>query len=136
MNQTIEAILIYCLWSLSLTLLLVTIRVFFTCTGKKAANSFMSCGTDVSAFCTRLIRAHANCYENLPVVLGILASSLFLGQAELTNTLAIPFALARILQSITHLISINVIAVNIRFIFFFIQIIISIYWCVGLLIQF
>ena len=133
MNQTFEAILLYCLWSLILTLILLCIRVTLTLTGKKAANGFLTCGTDVSPFCARLIRAHANCYENLPLTLGILFTAILLGQEGLTNTLAIPFAFARIFQSITHLISTNIIAVNIRFVFFFSQIIIGLYWCLSLL---
>lgn len=133
MNQTFEAILLYCLWSLILTSMLLFIRVTLALTGKKASNSFALSGSDVSPFCARLVRAHANCFENLPLSLGILFTAILLGQEGVTNSLAIPFVFARLFQSITHLISTSIIAVNIRFAFFFFQIIICLYWCINLL---
>ena len=133
MNQTFEAILIYCLWSLFLTLIIITLRSFYTLTGKKAANSFACTGEDVSEFSQRLIRAHANCYENLPVAIGIFFTAILLGQENITNSLALIFVALRILQSITHLINTSVIAVYIRFSFFIIQILILFYWGLKLL---
>lgn len=133
MNQTFEAILIYCLWSLILTTLILSYRSYLTLSGKKTANNFSPAGDDLSPFSLRLVRAHANCYENLPVTLGVLFSAILLGQEKITNPLAMIFVFARILQSITHLVNTSVLAVYLRFTFYLIQVSLLLYWVIKLL---
>ena len=54
-------------WTLTLLGVLAVLRSTLTVTGQRAANSFLPDGSDGSPFARRLVRAHANCYENLPI---------------------------------------------------------------------
>ena len=133
MNPSIVAFIGYVTWTLALLLLLGTVRVSLTLRGKKAANSFAPDGTDVSPFVNRLCRAHANCYESFPIVGGLLLLAIATNNTAITDGLAYYMIGARVFQSITQLISSSVMAVQIRFAFFIVQIVISIMWILNFL---
>ena len=135
MNATALALAGYIFWFMLLLALITLIRTIHTLSGKRAANSFQPDGFDVSPFSGRLCRAHANCFESFPFVGGILLLALVTNQAQLTNPLAYIVLAARIAQSVTHLISAGVLAVQIRFFFFLIQLVICFYWCYQLIIR-
>ena len=104
------------------------LRTGLTLSGKKTANSFSPTGEDAGDFSRRLVRAHANIYELFPVWGGILLLALATGHTQITNGLALVFLGARVLQTLVHLISTGIIAVQVRFFFFLVQILIAIFW--------
>lgn len=70
----------------------------------------------------RLIRAHANCVENLPVFGAVVLVGHVTGLTDGTfATLAQVYLGARVLQSLTHISSGRSLVVNIRFTFFLVQ---------------
>lgn len=95
-------------------------------------NTFIPSGEDVSPFSGRLCRAHANCYENLPVFAVIVGVALASGQAHITGPLALWCVGARLAQSAVHLYSTRSRWVMVRFSFMFAQVAIQIAWVVQL----
>jgi uncharacterized MAPEG superfamily protein len=76
----------------------------------------------------RLARAHANCIESFPIIGGLLLVALLTNRAGVTDALAPWLLLARLLQSSIHLASTSILAANLRFFAFAIQIAIAGYW--------
>ena len=111
-----------------LLFILAGLRTKMTLSGQKAANSFSPTGEDAGDFSRRLCRAHANMYEFAPVWIGILVLALATGHTEITNGLAMIFLGARVLQTLTHLVSTGIIAVQVRFFFFLVQVFIAVFW--------
>lgn len=134
MTHSHLAILGFSAWTLLLLAAIACLRGTLTLRGIRYANSFAVSGEDVSPFSGRLCRAHANCYENLPVFVGILAVASLTQQTHLTDPLALWALLARLCQSTIHLISIRNRAVMLRFSCLSVQWVIQIYW-IGMLIQ-
>ena len=132
MTATAYALLGFASWTIFLLFLLGAYRTSAVMTGKKRANSFSPLGDDVSGFPQRLTRAHANCYENLPLAGAILLYAIATNQTGATDGLAYYFLGARILQSLAHLASTSTNAVTIRFAFFIVQVAIEIYWLLAL----
>lgn len=130
MSNSALALIGFVSWSLLLTIWIAGLRAATVMSGKKAANEFDPSGSDVSAFSGRLCRAHANCYENLPMFAAIVLLAIATGQTSITDPLALIFVAARIAQSTVHLISTSVPAVNLRFLFFVVQVVILIWWIV------
>ncbi len=128
MNTTAIALLGYIGLMIILVGFMIVIRVGLTVSGKRKANSFLPTGEDVSPFAARLSRVHANCYEHFPIFGGLLIFSLATGQSDVTNGLAIILIAARIAQSIIHLISTRMMAVNLRFAAFLTQYVIAAIW--------
>lgn len=122
MTPTLIALIGFALWTIALTVLIGGSRAYIAQTTGKAPNTFAANGEDVGGFSQRLARAHANCYENLPVVAAILLSVQISGMHALSDPLAPWILLARVLQSIVHLASTSVPAVLLRFGFFVVQI--------------
>lgn len=81
----------------------------------------------------RLARAHANCLEGLPVFGGLLVIAALAGQTAITDPLALVLLGARVVQSLIHLASLSVMAVNLRFSAFAVQMLIALYWAFALL---
>ncbi len=128
MNPTSTAFLGYLLLMLALIIVITTYRSVLTLSGKHAANNFKTTGDDISEFSARLCRAHANCYENFPLFGGILLFALASGQTAITDGLALTLLGARVLQSLTHIISTSVVAVFARFGFYLVQLVIIALW--------
>jgi len=136
MNPTALSLAGYITWYMLLLAGIAVYRTVLTVSGTRAANSFSPDGSDVSAFSGRLCRAHANCTEGFPYIGGLLILALVTNSTEITNFLALIVLASRIAQSTVHLISTNVMAVQLRFLFFMIQLVVCFYWAVQLLIQF
>jgi len=136
MNSTAFALTGYILWFLVLAAVIVLHRSLLTITGKRAANSFKTDGTDISDFTARLCRAHANCYESFPYIGGLLILALVSQSTDITHSLALTLLVSRIAQSTIHMISTGVMAVQLRFCFFLIQLVICFYWAAQFLIRF
>ena len=109
------------------------LRSYYTLVGGRYANSFKTTGEDVSAFSARLCRAHANCYENLPIFAALIAVAAISGNAAITDPLALWLLAARIAQSTTHLISTRNRAVILRRSFLVVQVVIQGLWVAQLL---
>ncbi|HNR76552.1 MAG TPA: MAPEG family protein, partial [Parvularculaceae bacterium] len=115
-----------------LVVLLAAYRVSLVSSGKKASPNFSPDGDDVEGIGRRLTRAHANCYENLPLAGAVLLYAIATNQTAITDGLATIFLGARLLQSLTHIASTNRNAVTIRFLFYVAQVLILAYWIFGL----
>jgi uncharacterized MAPEG superfamily protein len=128
-----HALMGYAVWMLLLLGGIATLRSFLTLSGARRANSFKPAGDDVSPLSGRLCRAHANCYENLPVFLSVVVGAALTGQAALLNGLAYWFLGLRIAQSTVHIASIRNRWVIVRFVLLLGQVCILSYWIVRLL---
>ncbi len=80
----------------------------------------------------RLCRAHANCYENLPVFAAVILVATVTGNAAITDPLARWVLVARVAQSTVHLLSTSELAVMTRATFFAVQLSIEAYWIIQL----
>ena len=97
------------------------------------SNGFQPDNGNLSPFMQRLARAHANCLEGLPVFGGLLVIASLSGQTAITDPLALVLLGARVVQSLIHLASLSVMAVNLRFSAFAVQMLIALYWAFALL---
>ncbi len=136
MNMTAFSFVGYITWFLVLLGGIALYRSALTVAGKRAANSFKPDGSDGSDFSARLCRAHANCYENFPIIGGLLLLALVTNSTDITHSLAAIVLGCRIVQSIVHMFSTGVIAVQIRFFFFLVQYVICFYWAIQFLSKF
>jgi uncharacterized MAPEG superfamily protein len=134
MKPSILALVLYAAWALTLLGAIAAMRFQLSASGKRAPNRFSPAGDDVSPFSGRLCRAHANCYENLPVFAALIVAAAVSGNAEITDGLALWCVVARVGQSTTHLISIHNRAILLRFLFMVVQMAIEAWWCIALLI--
>lgn len=128
MNSTIIALIGYISWTMLLLICLEVFRTLQVVKEKRAPNSFNTDGSDVSPFGQRLTRTIGNCVESFAWIGGTMLVALATGAAALTNPLALYLLLARLGQSLTHLVSTSEIAVQVRFVFFVIQQGIVVYW--------
>ncbi len=128
MQSTTIALLGYIAWTLVLILAVEISRTYLVLAKGHRVTQFKPDGTDVSPFMHRLCRAHANCVENFPVFGGFLILALATQQTKITDGLALYFLAARCLQSVTHLISGRTLAINLRFMFYAVQLAISCIW--------
>lgn len=133
MTSSTLALLGFAAWTLALLGSIALLRSYYTLAKGRYANSFKTTGEDVSAFSARLCRAHANCYENLPIFAALIAVAALSGQSAITDPLALWLLAARIAQSTTHLISTRNRAVILRFSFLVVQVAIEALWVVQLL---
>ena len=135
MSTSALVLILFIAWTLVLLVLMEVVRSYLVLSGRAKSNEFRPDNANLSPFLQRLARAHANCIEGLPVFGGLLLIAIATGRAGLTDSLAPWLLLARISQSITHLVSLSVFAVNIRFFFFFVQLAIAVYWTWALLVR-
>ncbi|MEL6212084.1 MAG: MAPEG family protein [Pseudomonadota bacterium] len=132
MTHTGIALLTYASWTLLLVMALGTLRTLAVLGGGRAANSFSASGDDMPGFGQRLTRAHANCYENLPIAGAILLYAIATDQTAATDGLAYAFVGARVAQSLVHIVSTSNIMVLLRFAFFGVQLAILVFWLLKL----
>ncbi|MFZ5637397.1 MAG: MAPEG family protein [Pseudomonadota bacterium] len=133
MSPSLLALVVYAAWTLALLAAIGTMRFQLSVSGQRAPNRFSPTGDDVSPFSGRLCRAHANCYENLPVFAALIVAAALSGNGQITDGLALWVVGARIGQSTTHLISTRNRAILVRFLFMLVQIAIEAWWCIALL---
>jgi hypothetical protein len=133
MSPTVVALLGFVAWSIFLVLCLGGYRIVRVSAENRPPNSFSASGEDLPRFGRRLTRAHANTYEFLPVAGAVMLCALATNQTAITDGLAYVFLGARLAQSVTHLVSTSNAAVLTRFLFFAAQVMIVIWWIVGLL---
>ena len=132
MNPTLLALTGFVAWALLLLLLMEGIRSWLVVSGAVPPNGFNPENSNLSPFMQRLARAHANCLEGLPIFGGLMVIALLAGKTSITDSLALVFLGARIVQSLIHLSSVSATAVTLRFCAFVAQMAIAVYWTYGL----
>lgn len=115
-------------WTLLLLVLMEALRTRLVVKGVVAANEFQPDNSNLSPFMQRLGRAHANCLEGIPIFGGLLLIAIATNRTNVTDGLAPWFLAAGLFQSIVHLCSLSVPAVNSRFLAFVVQMGIGAYW--------
>lgn len=122
MDTSLHALAAFAGWTLLHTFIILGHRSILINTGKAAPNAFGPSRDDKSStFIGRVGLAHANCVENLVVLVTILLINHLLEGASDVSQLAWYIVYARIGQSITHWASVSETAVAIRFFFFVYQ---------------
>ena len=123
MNLALLALIGFALWTLLLVLVgVVPWRVKEVLSGHRAANEFSAGGENGPAWYQRLIRAHLNCLENLPVFATLVLVGNAIGADDgRFGYLALAVLGGRMGQSLVHLASPSAAAVNIRFAFYLLQ---------------
>ena len=132
MSPSALALVGYVAWILLLAITILLFRTGLVVAKKRAANAFAPSGEDISPFANRLCRAHANCYESLPIFAALILLALVTDNAGITDSLARWALVARVAQSTVHLISTSEIAVTLRATFHAVQLGIEEYWVVQL----
>jgi uncharacterized MAPEG superfamily protein len=132
MSPSMLALVGFAAWFLLLAIWLLLFRTVLVLGRKFPANGFTPSGEEGSAFMQRLCRAHANCYENLPVFAAVILVATVTGNAAITDPLARWVLVARVAQSTVHLISTSELAVTTRATFHGVQLSIEAYWVIQL----
>ena len=133
MNSSLLALTGFVAWTLLLLVLMESLRSRLVLLKTVPSNGFQPDNGNLSPFMQRLARAHANCLEGLPVFGGLLVIAVLAGQTAVTDQLALVLLGARVVQSLIHLASLSVMAVNLRFTAFAVQMLIALYWAFALL---
>jgi len=128
MSTTAVALAGYIAWIIVLLVVLLIYRTSVVLKGEKAPNQFSASGADVSELGLRITRAQANCVESFPVVGGVFLLALATQQTQITDSLAMWALYARLAQSLVHIASTSVLAVQLRLVFFVVQVALSGYW--------
>lgn len=132
-SPTAVALLGLAAWMLVLLFVMVNQRGLLVLSGKMRVNAFAPDGSNTpEGFGRRLVRAHANCVENLPLLFAVLLYALATGNTAITDGLAVLLLAARVFQSVTHLISTSPIFVWLRFSGFLVQLLIVAWWLLRL----
>jgi uncharacterized MAPEG superfamily protein len=120
-------------WMLILLFAMVNQRGLLVLSGKMKVNAFAPDGSNTpDGFGRRLVRAHANCVENLPLLFAVLLYAIATDNSSITDGLAILLLAARVFQSVMHLISTSPIFVWLRFAGFLVQLLIVAWWLLRL----
>ena len=133
MNASLLALTGFVTWTLLLLVLMESLRSRLVVLKAVPSNGFQPDDGNLAPFMQRLARAHANCLEGLPVFGGLLVIASLSGQTASTDPLALVLLGARVVQSLIHLASLSVMAVNLRFSAFAVQMLIALYWAFALL---
>jgi len=133
MGTSAWVLTLFIAWALFLLVLMEAIRSYLVLSGRARSNEFRPDNANQSLFLQRLARAHANCIESLPIMGGLLLVAIATSRTGVTDALAPWLLLARVAQSVIHLASLSVLAVNARFFFFAVQMVIAVYWTWALL---
>ena len=132
MSTSALVLTLFISWALALLILMEVIRSYLTLSGQRKANEFSPDNAGLSPFMQRLARAHANCVEGLPICGGLLLVAIITGQTAMTDPLAPALIIARMGQSLIHLVSISPLAVYLRFTAFSVQLVIAAWWAFSL----
>mgnify|MGYP002392650776 CR=1 FL=1 len=132
-TPTAFALTSFIAWTLALLILMELVRSKMVLTKQVPANAFVPDNANLSPFMQRLARAHANCLEGLPVFGGLMLVALVTQRTGVTDPLALGLLGARVVQSLIHLASLSPLAVTLRFTAFAVQMVIGVWWTVGLL---
>lgn len=134
MNEALIALTGFAFWTLLLVLVVATTRMINSLTGaKKPMNEFSPAGEDMPGFGQRATRAHLNCLEALPIFAAVVVAAGLSDQFAVMEGTVMCVLYARIIQSVIHLISTNLVMVLVRGGLFFAQVALMIYYAVQML---
>ncbi|MGH7789128.1 MAG: MAPEG family protein [Candidatus Binatia bacterium] len=133
MGATATALIGFSAWYILLSTAVALYRVRLILSGEKAANAFATDGSDLAPLGRRLTRARDNCFETLPLFVALALGASLAGRLDVTDGLAMWVLFLRIGQSVAHIASTSVLAVQVRAVFFFAQVLIYAYWTLRLL---
>ena len=123
MTTPLWCLLGFVAWTIILLFGLAGARLSQVATGAKQPNEFPSGVPHGSDAYWRLNRAHLNCVENLPLFASVVVVGTLAGlKAPLFDTFSQVYLAARIGQTVTHLSSGSVMAINVRFTFYLTQV--------------
>jgi uncharacterized MAPEG superfamily protein len=123
MTTPLWCLLGFVAWTLVLLTAIAVARVAAVLRGEKRANEFPSGVPHGGDGYWRLNRAHMNCVENLPMFATVVLVATVAGlRGPGLDTLARVYLGARVGQSLAHVSSGGVVAVNVRFTFFLVQV--------------
>lgn len=123
MTDPVIPLLGFCLWTLVLAAIMVTGRSLLVLTGRARAHDFPAYQYNPDHFLDRVSRAYLNALETLPLFAALILAAWYTRQLELAISPALWILLARIGQSMVHLIGVNHWLVLVRFSFFLIQLV-------------
>ncbi len=133
MGATATALIGFAGWFALLSVVMGLYRVWVIQASKKAPNSFATDGSDLAPLGRRITRARDNCYETLPLFVALALGANIAGRLDVLDPLAMWVLYLRIGQSVVHIASTSVVAVQIRAVFFFAQMLIYVWWAIRLL---
>lgn len=123
MSAPLVSLVWFALWAVFLVLVVGAWRARDVMSGKAAPNTFTSGERHGSDAYWRANRAQANTVENLPIFAALVLSGVAAGvDTAMFSLLCTVVVIARIVQSLIHLSSGSVAAVNFRFFAFLVQI--------------
>src|SRR3954471_5049352 len=113
MTGSLYCVVGFAAWAALLVAAIGFVRVAHVLTGKKRANEFPGDVQDGGDRYWRLNRAHVNTVENLPIFASLVFAARF-AHVDVMRWAEVALA-ARIVQSLVHISSGRVMAVNVRF---------------------
>lgn len=124
MSTALLCLLGFAAWTALLPIVLITYRSTKLLTGRASTDDFRADVPHGGERYRRLMRAHANCVENLPLFAAVVlvAASARLDPPHFA-LLAQTYLGARVVQSIIHIASGSALAVYLRFTAFFVQLV-------------
>ena len=128
MSATAVSLIGHLGWTILLTFVLVSARMFASMTKGNALNSFSQDGSDLPAWGGRVTRAHGNSLEWMVIPASLMLFGIVTDQTAITNGLAMICLYCRLGQSIVHMASTSVPAVLVRATFFTVQVVIWAIW--------
>ncbi len=123
MTDPIVPLLVFCLWTLALAGVMVLGRSVLVLTGRARADDFPAYRYNPDHFLDRAARAYLNALETLPLFAALILAAYYTNQIDIAIDPAIWILLARIAQSMVHLIGVNHWLVLVRFGFFLVQLV-------------
>ena len=125
------AVLLYAAWTLLLPLIYAgTIRVPWIASGRRRADHWeRGKPNDDPPVLARAKNAHLNCTENFPVFAAIVVVAALLGQIAVADAVAAYVLLARVAQSVAHMLGTSLALVALRGFFYFAQVILM-FWMI------
>ena len=118
------AVLLYAGWTLLLPVIYAgTLRTPLIATGRKRADHWeRGKPSDDPPVLARAKNAHLNCTENFPVFAAIVVVAALLGKIAVTDAVAGYVLLARIAQSVVHMLGTSLPLVALRGLFYAVQV--------------
>lgn len=123
MTTPILTLIFFAGWGLTLVVMIVCWRAVEVLTGKTVANDFASGSQHGGDLYWRLNRAHLNTLENLPIFGALIVAGHLCGLTDgAFAQLAVTVVVGRVGQTFFHVASNRVMAVNLRFTCYLIQV--------------
>lgn len=132
MTTSALCLLAYLGWTVLLTFVLLGVRGMAISNQGRELNSFAADGSDMDALGQRVTRAFSNTQEWLVIPASLLLLAIATDNTAVTDGLAPIAVLARIVQSVAHMVSTSNPAVMVRATGLTVQLVIWIYWAVSL----